>query len=84
MNKFASKRVQELMYIYTNARLIDISLKEKKRKANVNATKGHEFFIPFGVKKILAMWQRLKGFVPTYNNITIGNYIDCFDMLEKD
>jgi hypothetical protein len=36
------------MYIYTNARLIDISLKEKKRKANVNATKGHEFFIPFG------------------------------------
>ncbi len=36
------------MYIYTNARLTDISLKEKKRKANVNAARGHEFFVWLG------------------------------------
>lgn len=42
------------------------------------------FLSHLGVKKILAMWQRLKGFVPTYNNITIGNYIDCFGIIEKD
>jgi len=38
--------------MYTNSRLTNISLKEKKRKANVNATKGgHEFFMPLGAEE---------------------------------
>jgi hypothetical protein len=50
------------MYIYTNARLTNISLKEKKRKANVNATKGgHEFFVPLGGEEDLSNVAKVEG-----------------------
>jgi hypothetical protein len=49
------------MYIYTNARLINISLKVKKRKANVNATKGHAFFIPLGSEEDFSNVAKVEG-----------------------
>jgi hypothetical protein len=45
-NKLDSKRAQDLVYIYINARLFNISLKEKIRMEIFNTNQRHEFFVP--------------------------------------
>jgi hypothetical protein len=47
-NKLDSKRAQDLVYIYINARLFNVSLKEKVRIEIFNTDQRHAFFVPLG------------------------------------
>jgi len=60
-NKLDSKRAQDLVYFYINARLFSISLKENIKKENVNIDERTWVFVPLGHLGVKKIWVGQKG-----------------------